>query len=114
MEPRGQLGVPDCLYERELADTNTLACYSQPCFLQVSQYSVKPANQEEVSGGCPGITLLTFHISDLWDYGVLKLCAWDSLCPSIGFPWHMLRMKGPHIHSRDYMAARFPFMVTIG
>ena len=33
--------------------------------------------------------------------------------PSIGFPWHMLRMKGPHVHSRDYMD-RLPFMVTIG
>ena len=55
------------------------------------------------------------HLTHKWPLGLWcpgTLC-WNCLCPSIGFPWHMLRMKGPHIHSRDYMD-RFPFMVTIG
>ena len=55
------------------------------------------------------------HLTHKWPLGLWcpgTLC-WNCLCPSIGFPWHMLRMKGPHVHSRDY-TDRLPFMVTIG
>lgn len=65
----------------DLWDTNTSFVTHSIVFLQVSHYSVKPANQEEVSGGCSGNTLLSLHIRDLCDCGVLGLFAWDSLLP---------------------------------
>ena len=96
-----------------LWDTNTLAYYSQPCFS-----TGFPVFSETCQPGRGKWRVPRNHIPHLthkWPLGLWcpgTLC-WNCLCPSIGFPWHMLRMKGPHVHSRDYMD-RLPFMVTIG